>query len=48
MLLGIADAAIIGRFLKNIRDSPFDMNEHIMIMFCDPLLLDNTVCIGVL
>jgi DNA ligase 4 len=32
-----------GRFLGNVRDSPVDMNKHIMIMFYDLLLLDNAV-----
>jgi DNA ligase 4 len=34
-----------GRFLGNIRDSPVDFSEHLMIMFYDLLLLDDTVCI---
>jgi DNA ligase-4 len=34
-----------GRFLGTSRDSPVDLNEHLMIMFYDILLLDDTVCI---
>jgi DNA ligase-4 len=34
-----------GRSLGNIRDSPVDLDEHLMIMFYDLLLLDDTVSI---
>ena len=33
-----------GRFLGNIRESPVDLDEHLMIIFYDLLLLDDTVC----
>ena len=34
-----------GRSLETSKDSPVDLNEHLMIMLYDILLLDNTVCI---
>jgi DNA ligase-4 len=34
-----------GRFLGTARDSPVDLNEHLMIMFYDILLLDDTACV---
>ena len=33
------------RFLSTVRDSPVDLNEHLMIMLYDILLLDDTVYI---
>lgn len=33
-----------GRFFRNARDLSVDLNEHLMI-FCNILLLDNTICI---
>jgi DNA ligase 4 len=33
-------------FIGTVRDSPIDLNEHLMIMFYDILLSDDTVCIG--
>ena len=35
-----------GHFLGTSLDSPIDPSEHLMIMFYDILLLDDTVCIG--
>src|SRR6266536_2779246 len=34
-----------GRFIGTARDSPVDLNEHLIIMFYDLLLFDDTVCI---
>jgi len=33
----------LGRFIGTARDSPVDLNAHLMIMFYDIMLLDDTV-----
>jgi len=35
----------LGRFIRTARDSPVDLKEHLIIIFYNIILLDDTVCL---